>query len=203
MNRRGGASSNREAPSVDAPTGPAVFHGRFSSLPGQFEVSIARCRGTGRRRWCKRHSFTGSGLRRCITAGEPRNAARRSNGGCHLDGDRGSAGRGSRPCPVDQCRAQLRRRLRRPDRGHTTEHRGDRPGRPTGAARRSRSTGRSSTSSAGRSAGPTTSSSGSSRRTGASSTPSSWSSRGRSPTRPSRGRGTGAASGTTPTPTSP
>ena len=65
----------------------------------------------------------------------------RTRGYCR-DDDRSPAGRDRHPRPVDQRRAELRRRLRRPDRGHPAEHRGDRPRRPARAARRSPSTGR-------------------------------------------------------------
>ena len=107
------------------------------------------------------------------------------------------------PYPLDQRGPELRRRLGRADRRHAAEHRGDRARRAAGTARRSPSTGRSSTSSAARSAAPTPSSSGSSRASAARSTRSCWSSRARSPTSRSSRRATGAASATTRRPASP
>ena len=48
--------------------------------------------------------------------------------------DGSPAGRDRHPRPVDQRRAELRRRLGRPHRGDPAEHRGDRPRRPARAA---------------------------------------------------------------------
>ena len=132
MNRRGGASSNREAPSVRAAPGVPSSIGRFDPCPAHCGVSIAvSARASHTRMVQKTLIYRWSVLLyHCV---EPRTPARRRDGGGYLDGNRSSAGRGSRPRPVDQRRAQLRRRLRRADRRHPAEHRGDRPRRPARA----------------------------------------------------------------------
>ena len=93
------------------------------------------------------------------------------------------------PRPVDQRRAQLRRRLGRPDRGDPAEHRGDRARRPPGPAQDRGALAADRLRVRPGSAAPTTSSSGSSRPTAASSSRSCSSSRGRSRTRRSTREG--------------
>ena len=69
-------------------------------------------------------------------------AAPPADRGRNRDDDRSPSGRDRRPRPVDQRRAELRRRLRRPHRRHPAEHRGDRARRAARGCRRSRCTGR-------------------------------------------------------------
>ena len=72
MKRRGGASSNRDAPSAAAAAGRAVFHG---CDPHPYPVPAggvnAARRASAVDRECKRHSFTAAAAGVSLTASRP------------------------------------------------------------------------------------------------------------------------------------